>query len=50
MKPIIFIEQLEALLEERKFKDRRQLKQIVHPLFERRISHRRKAHHCSVMK
>ncbi|KAF7768708.1 hypothetical protein PCIT_a3190 [Pseudoalteromonas citrea] len=44
MKPIIFIEQLEALLEERKFKERRKFKQIVHPLFERRICHRRTSH------
>ena len=42
MKPVIFIEQLEVLLEERKTKDRRKLKQIVHPLFERRIIDRRR--------
>ncbi|MBQ4862370.1 hypothetical protein J8L98_11780 [Pseudoalteromonas sp. MMG013] len=50
MKPIIFIEQLEALLEERKFKERRQLNQVVHPLFERRVSARRKATHSSIIK
>jgi hypothetical protein len=50
MKPIIFIEQLEALLEERKFKERRQVKQIVHPSFERRVSHRRKMPHSSANK